>query len=227
MKAILKTRSLVMRYLRPAGFYWLATRDLHPISDKFGFDRGTPIDRFWIEGFLGSNKGSIKGDCLEITDNTYTREFGNNISRSDVLDINKSNKSATIFGDLRNLNMIRDNTYDCVILTHVLGIIDDYHAAISEIFRILKPGGTLLATVSCFSPVYDPSANLWRFTPAGAKYVFEKYFFPVNLTIKSYGNVFAGQCFWAGMSQEELSRQELEYNDPRFPCIVAIKAVKV
>ncbi len=221
-------RSKVFLRLRPSKKYWLATKNLKPLSKKFGFDRGTPIDRFWIESFLKENKKHIKGVCLEIGDNIYILKFGQRkVITSDILDIDRKNEKANIIGDLRNLKkVIKDNTYDCIILTHVLGMIDDYHSAISELKRILKPGGTLLLTTSCFSPAYSVKTNFWRFTTASARYVFEKHFSKNSLKVKSYGNVLAGQCFWVGMSQEELTRDQLEYNDPHFPCVVAVYAIK-
>jgi SAM-dependent methyltransferase len=198
-----------------------------PLSTKFGFDRGTPIDRYWIETFLKDRKTLIKGRVLEITDSTYTKRFGENrVTGADVLDINMKNKQATIYGDLRNLRkVVRDNTYDTIILTHVLGMIDNIDGALGEVYRILKPGGTLLVTSSCMGPIYDANTNFWRFTPAGARYLFAKQF-GKKVTVSSYGNVFSGQAFWTGMAQEELTHKELNYNDPRYPCIVAVVAKK-
>jgi glycosyltransferase involved in cell wall biosynthesis len=39
-----------------------------PISQDFGFDRGTPIDRHYVEDFLTRNSGDIKGRVLEVGD---------------------------------------------------------------------------------------------------------------------------------------------------------------
>lgn len=225
--ALFTLRAVIMRIIRPNSTYWLATRSLEPISMKFGFDRGTPIDRFWIEQFLQKNGRDIAGKCLEVTDNDYTKRFGGTqVTVSDVLDINRKNPKATIYGDLRKLTSVKSNQYDCVILTHVLGIIDDYEAAVSELYRILKPGGVLLLTVSALSPTRDLELNYWRFTMASAAYLLSKFFKKKNVHVGSYGNVFAGQCFWVGMAQEELTREELEYNDPRFQCVVTVRAVK-
>src|SRR4051794_37443694 len=47
-----------------------------PISTVFGFDRGTPIDRYYIETFLSKNADDIRGRVLEIGDNSYTVRFG-------------------------------------------------------------------------------------------------------------------------------------------------------
>ena len=53
----------------------LATYRLQ-LSRDFGFDRGTPIDRYYIESFLSTHASDIRGHVLEVADNTYTRRFG-------------------------------------------------------------------------------------------------------------------------------------------------------
>lgn len=216
-----------MKRIKPSDKYFLATRSLKPLSNKFGFDRGKPIDRYYIEKFLEENKKMIKGRCLEIVDNSYTLKFGGKrVTKSDVLDNNPKNSQANICGDLRNLTMIDNNTYDCLIITQTLGMIDDYEAAIKECHRILKPNCSLLVTVSSIGPVWDLEYSIWRFTVAACQYVFGKYFKQNSLIVKSYGNVLVGQCFWVGMSMEEMTTEELEFNDPHFPCIITVKAVK-
>ncbi len=226
IKITASIRAIVMRKIKPKDRFFLATRSLKPISTKFGFDRGKPIDRYYIEKFLNVNKGLIKGSCLEIVDNLYTLKYGKDkVSKSDVLDNNFKNKLANIHGDLRKLDIVPDNKYDCLIITHTLGMVDDYEAAIRECLRILRPGGNLLVTLSCFSPVYD-KYTMWRFTANAAKYVFSKYFRREKLIVKSYGNVLSSQCFWVGLATEELTKEELDFNDPRFPCIVTVVATK-
>jgi hypothetical protein len=51
-------------------------RRTEPISRDFGFVRGGPVDRYYIEGFLSRHAGDIAGRVLEIGDDTYTRRFG-------------------------------------------------------------------------------------------------------------------------------------------------------
>lgn len=220
-------RAYTMKMIKPKENYFLATKSVKPLSNKFGFDRGEPIDRYYIEKFLQENKNLIKGTCLEIGDNRYTKKFGENrVFKSDVLDIDKKNKKANKIANLKNLKSIKSNTYDCLVITHVLGMIDDYNLAISEMKRVLKKGGALLVTVSSFSPSFDIKYNFWRFTQTGAQYSFNKHFEKKNVQVFTFGNVLSGQCFWVGMAQEELKKQELDYNDPHFPCIIAVKAIK-
>tara|TARA_B100000073_G_scaffold239944_1_gene201023 strand:- start:1271 stop:1765 length:495 start_codon:yes stop_codon:yes gene_type:complete len=45
-----------------------------------------------------------------------------------------------------------ENSFDLVICSEVLEHLDDYHAAIDEIYRVLKPGGKFLPSVPSFWP---------------------------------------------------------------------------
>ena len=51
-------------------------RRVRPISPNFGFDRGKPLDRRYIEDFLSHNAQDIRGHVLEVADNAYTLKFG-------------------------------------------------------------------------------------------------------------------------------------------------------
>ncbi len=220
-----KIRSVLMRVLIPSSRYFLAVRDVKPISTKFGFDRGTPIDRYYIEQFMSQNSHLVKGHCLEIVENTYTKKYGRGkVVSSDILDNNQKNRNATIVADLRDLDSLPKNKYDCLIITQTFGMIDEYEKAIRECRKILKKGGALLATVSFFSPILE-KGSLWRFTPQGAELIFSKIFGERNVEVSTFGNVMSSQCFWVGMATEELTKKELDHNDPRFPCIITIKAI--
>ncbi|MBP7927522.1 methyltransferase domain-containing protein [Patescibacteria group bacterium] len=232
LDTIRKIRSHVVRTLKPAAGYYIfgeQKRSLQPLSFIYGFDRGKPIDRYYIESFMDENKELIKGVCLEITDNDYTVKYGGDkVTKSDALDIDTNNKQATIYGDLRNLDGIADNTYDCMIVTQTFVMIDDFHKAVAECYRVLKPGGALLVTMPCLGRVGKGTGHnqFWRFTKTSCEYIFGKAFGKENVESKTYGNVFAGQCFWVGMASDELTKDELAYMDPEYPVIVATKAIK-
>src|SRR5713226_1838949 len=91
-------RRRLRRLVRPA---WLGTlRRLTPLSDSWGFDRGMPVDRFYIEHFLEQHRQDIRGRVLEIRDSTYTNRFGTHVEQRDVLDVNPTNSQATFIADL-------------------------------------------------------------------------------------------------------------------------------
>lgn len=232
-KTFLKTSFLKISFLK-ASLRFGSLRRLTPVSNIYGFDRGTPIDRYYIENFLHENKGSIKGDVLELLNDHYTQKFGGkNVRNADVLDIDTSNRSATIYADLRSPGKLPENRYDCIILTQVLQFIDDVDAAVASAHKMLKPGGTLLCTlpsVSRIDCVAKEAGDYWRFTKASAVYLFTKHFNAENskatLEISSFGNVFVAICFLEGIALEEIKKKELDYVDPNFPLIICVKAVK-
>lgn len=230
MYAILrKFRILLTRTFIPKASYFLfrsPTRSLKPLSDHFGYDRGTPVDRYYIEEFLEQNSRMITGICLEIHDTAYIQKFGQGVVQADALDVDSRNKQAKIIANLKHMSQLSDNTYDCLVVTHTLGMIDDFQAAIRECYRILKPGGAMLVTLAAFNKVEYPDSNFWRFTTASAKYAFGQVFNPAQVTVASYGNVFAGQAFWVGAAQEDLTSRELAYNDPAYPIVISVVAQK-
>ena len=224
-----KVRASVVLAIKPKNGYFLApTRSVDPLSKKYGFDRGMPIDRYYIEKFMLDSQDVIKGNCLEVTDTKYITMFGGGkVTHADALDINTNNKTATIYGDMRNLSNIASNTYDCLIITQTFVMIDDSESAIKECWRILKPGGYILVTMPCLSPCWNVNNHTWRWTRASGEYLFKKFFPSDILEVNTYGNVLSGQAFWVGMAAEELSQKELDHNDQFFPVTVCIKARKV
>ena len=218
-------RAPIMRTVKPMDNYFVS-QSMEPISIHYGFDRGTPIDRIYIEQFLSDNKKLIRGRTLEVVDNTYTKKFGGKkVIKSEVIDNDSNSKVATIIADLRKMDNVASNSFDCVIVTHTFGMMFDFEKAIKECYRILKPGGVLLVTMSCFSPIYsNDDTNFWRFTPASAKHFFGKYF--KNLKVETLGNCLTGYSFWVGLAAEELRADAFRFNDKRFPCIVTVAAGK-
>ncbi len=217
------------RIFRPRAVY-LLWPGKKPISRVYGAERGQLIDRYYIEKFLAKNKDAIFGKVMEIQDDRYTATFGEDrVTKADILDIDRKNKRATIYGDLRKLTNVTNSQYDCLILTQVLHLIDDMDSAISECKRILKPGGTLLVTVPTISRI-DVAAGVkgdfWRLTSASAQYLFGKHFSKEKLVIEEWGNVVSGMGFWVGLAREELSPEELSAKDENFPCVITIRATR-
>lgn len=209
---------------------WENLRSLEPISKKFGLDRGTPIDRIYIEDFLFKNKHYINGVCLEISENTYSKKFGENITKFEILHATDSNKSATIIGDLTNLASLPEKYVDCFICTQTYNFIFDFRKAIEGSYKLLKDNGTLLASVSGISQIskYDMDrwGDYWRFTTKSLNLVFNDVFGENNFELVTYGNVLTSISFLNGISAEELTNEELFTNDDEFQLIICIKAHK-
>ncbi len=110
-------------------------------------------------------------------------------------------------------------------------MIYEARAAVRQLYRILKPGGVLLATTHGISKVCrqegrDPWGEYWRFTSQSARRLFAEVF-PVELvTVSAYGNVKAAVAFLHGVSAGELTRAHLDYHDPDYEVLITIRAVR-
>lgn len=205
---------------------WLNLRSVKPISQVYGLDRGTPIDRYYIDNFLSENKKFIKGTVLEIAENKYSKKFGSGVKNFEILFVNDSNKKATIIGDLTNTKTLPENKIDCFICTQTLNFIYDYKKAIKGIKHLLKPNGIALITVSGIAQIsrydMDKWRDYWRFTTKSAHDIFAEGFEDENIKVDFYGNVLSTVAFLEGISKEELTNDELNYKDENYQMLITI-----
>lgn len=199
---------------------------VRPVSQGYGFSRGTPVDRFYIERFLQRHAAEIRGRALEVADPKYCRRFGTGVTQQDVLNAAPS-PEATLVGDLGTPGVLPDNAFDCMVITQTLQYVFDLRSALAQIHRALKPGGTILATVPAISPVDHADWQwYWLFTGHSVRKLFEDAFGTGNVDIDICGNAFAATCFVQGIAQEDIGAAWLEPNDPMFPVCITVKATK-
>jgi SAM-dependent methyltransferase len=198
-----------------------------PLSEFWGVDRGFAIHRYYLEKFLKEFQSDIKGHSLEFQEDAYTSRFGGSaVAKLDIIHLDDSNPNATLIADLTKPNEIPANIFDCIICTHVLHVIFELESAVSELYRILKPGGVLLAAVPHVS-MCDPNYHeLWRFTPEGLHKVLANVFTTENVIVRAYGNSLTAAGEIRGLVSHEFTKAELEYNDPRFAVEVCARARK-
>jgi glycosyltransferase involved in cell wall biosynthesis len=202
-------------------------RRLSPFSRRFGLERGQPVDRYYVESFLATHTDSVRGRVLEIGDDAYSKRFGaNRITRQDVLHVVPDYPGATITADLANAPQIPSAAFDCIILTQTLHYIFDLRAAVATLERILKPGGTILATLPGISQICrdqeDPESDCWRFTASSAKRLFRSHFPNASVQVATYGNVLSAATFLYGLPASALTRRELDHHDPDYQLTVSV-----
>ena len=206
-----------------------------PLSTEFGYDRGGPVDRYYIEGFLQRESESIRGRVLEIGGNDYTLQFGGKrVTQSDVLHVEEGNPIATFIGDLSHAPHIPDGLFDCILLVQTLHLIYDFKGALQTCHRLLKPGGTLLLTVPYITSIDHGEWKktwYWAFTDKVMKKLMEEVFSAGQgtaggLEVKSYGNVYAATAFLQGMGLPEVNKKKLDHHDEHFQVVISVKAIK-
>ena len=205
---------------------------IKPFRPTFGSGYGQCIDRYYIEKFLAAHQADVCGRVLEVADDSYTRLFGGaKVVRSDVLHVRPDNPQATIVADLTCADeAIPSEVFDCIILTQTLEVIYDVRAALRTLYRILKPGGVMLATFPGIRNIsrhdMESWGEYWRFTTLSASKLFGEVFPPRELTVQAYGNILTAVAFLHGLVSQELSEEELEYCDPDYELLVVVRAVK-
>jgi SAM-dependent methyltransferase len=199
---------------------------LEPVSRQFGFERGKPVDRWYIERFLNGHRPDIRGAVLEVAESTYTQWYGDGeVTKSDVLH-REGNDDSTIVGDLTTGEGLPQHAYDCFICTQTLPFIYDVHAAVRGMANVLKPGGVLLATVPGMSQVSRDDkrdwGDWWRFTSQGTQRLFEEAF--EHVETEAHGNVLSAAAFLYAYAAEELAEAELEHRDPDYELLITVRA---
>lgn len=199
-----------------------------PLGDDYGFDRGTPLDRWYIERFLAQHREAIRGSVLEVGDPKYTAQFGQGrVSTATIVDVDSANPQATLIADLTEPGSLAVEAYDCVILTEVLHLVASPGLCIENCGAALRGGGSLLVTVPALkrvSPTH-PRSDFWRFTPPGLELLFHRHW-QGPVSISSFGNLRVCVGFLLAHVVEELEEDDLALNDERFPLTVAAYAQK-
>jgi SAM-dependent methyltransferase len=211
------TAQAVRRGLPGSRVHWGNINAQAPFSDFWGWDRGLPVDRYYIEQFIAANIAWLKGSALEVQSPQYTGRV-DTVEETTVLDIDDGNARATLVADLNQPDSLPAAAFDCVVLTQTLQYTDPT-VALRNVGRCLKPHGRAIVTVPCLSRV-DPEApdvDMWRWTPAGLRRAVEQA--GLRGTVEGHGNSLAAAAFMLGLSVEDVGRGRLALNDNAYPVI--------
>jgi hypothetical protein len=194
-------------------------RRLRPFSGRYGYDRGTPIDRYYTEQFLSRHADRVRGNVLEVKDDDYTRRFGRSV-RPFVVDVDGSNPEA----DLNVPGSLPIEFFDCV-MTQIPQLLSP-EKALGKVWASTAPGGALLLTVPSLGRLdpHDQATDCWRWPPNGLAKLLSRV--EIRASVSGDGNVLACVSALWGLSVQDLSAEELDFNDPRFPLVACAYAEK-
>jgi len=202
---------------------WISLRTTRPRSTNFGYDRGTPIDRFYLDQFLLECSGDVRGDVLEVKSPGYADRFGSGVATVDVLDVDRGNTNATVVADLAEPDSLPASAYDCFLLMQTLQYVTRPEVALANAWQTLRPGGVLLLTVPSTQMIETWLPDLWRFTPGGVAKLVEHTCVGAEPEIRGYGNALACSAFLLGLAAQELRRDHLRELDPAFPVVTCAR----
>lgn len=202
---------------------WGNLRRTTPFSPTYGFERGTPVDRYYLHGFLRAHGDLITGDVLEVQSSTFTSQFGHDCTRTDTFDVIPL-FSPTYLCDLAHSEAVLPSAaYDCLLLPNTVQHLRELDACLRNAYRVVKPGGVILATAACFIPLTgDTLPDYWRLSPAGWSEKLAGQWPGSELVVTGHGNCLVATAAQMGLAAEELTGAELDANDPRFPVLTTI-----
>ncbi len=205
---------------------------MRPVDGSYGRGRGLPIDRYYGERFIAANAAVIGGDVLEVGDDRYTRAHGGGRVRSSaVLHAEEGNAQATLVGDLASgRGLPEEPAFDCVILYDTLQYIYDVPAAVATAHRLLRPGGSVLATFNGIAQIsrydYEHFGEYWRPTDLAVGRVFAERFGFENVTVATHGNVLAACALLYGLAAEDIGARRLDHHDPDYQVCITLRATR-
>jgi len=146
-------------------------------------------DRYLLKQQIKRYSHYIKGKVLDVGAGEFSR-YRNLFKCEEYIkmDIKKS-ENIDVIGNAENIPF-KDETFDAIVCTQVLGDINNIYKAVQEFYRVLKPKGIVLLTESLMNEMHDEPHDYWRFTKFGLKHLFKKAGFKI-IAIDQRGSFFS------------------------------------
>lgn len=211
---------------------WGSFRRTTPAGSESGSNPALAfsVGRYYSESFLYRHRQCIRGSVLEIGDKGYSQSLcDEKIGEVAFVPFGKSGREQLLFSELKKYNDHRSGSFDCIILLQVLNSIYDMKPLLKSVYGLLKPGGVLLATLPGIGPFGSTLATgkgYWYFTRVSARSLFAEVFPAPGIAAEAYGNVLAAMAALHGLPATELLADELDFHDPAYPLIIAVRALK-
>jgi len=130
--------------------------------------------------WLGSRAHEVRGDLLDLgAGNQPFRAWYEGLASSVVAVDATPAPGINVLAYATRLPFA-DECFDTVLCTSVLEHVDSPEAAISEAYRVLRPGGRILITVPFMYPTHEAPYDFWRTTHYGLRSVLERHGFDVE-----------------------------------------------
>ena len=218
-RAVTRIRRLVRGLEAPQ---WGNLRRTAPFSTRYGFERGTPIDRYYLHRFLAAHADAIAGNVLEVQTDGYTKRFGRGVRSAETFDIVPDFHPTYICDLAESAGVLPDSAYDCVLLPNTLQHLRELDACLHHARRVVRPGGVILASAAGFVPLTDDAPDYWRLSPDGWRVVLGRAWRGCDVVVTGYGNCLAAVAAQYGLAVEELTQAELDRHDPRYPVLTTV-----
>jgi len=201
---------------------WGNLRRLKPFSNSHGWDRGTPLDRYYVDRFFARHSAEITRDVLEIDRNIYSRRYGHDLRAMHSVDIDPRSEPTFLCDLAHSEDIIPSDSYDCVLLPCTLHHFRELEGCLKNVLRVVRPGGVILATCAGAVRLDAEEIDFWHPTPAGWRILLQQTWAGCEVVVEGEGNCLAIVAFNLGLAYEELKPEELDYKDGLYPVVTTV-----
>jgi SAM-dependent methyltransferase len=124
-------------------------------------------------------------------DMPYKNIILNKVNRYDTIDVERRVPDVKFLGDIHNMDVLKDKSYDTAVCLEVLEHVQNPFKALEEIYRILRKDGYLILSVPHLSRLHEEPHDYFRYTKYGLRSSIENAGFKI-LSITPSGGLF---CF--------------------------------
>ena len=203
---------------------WGDLKRRFPICHQFGFTRGTPVDRYYLDKFISEIRHQVVGSVLEIGGVLQNKEIYQLSLATEYQTLELVFRpGVTVVGDAHDSTVIMPESVDTILLFNVLEHCHNPWVVVQNIHSWLRVGGKCFCLVPNAQKLHSGPKDYWRPLPDGMKQLFQD-FSEYNLHI--YGNPLTVLASFMGVAAEELSTQDLDDFHPDYPVSTCIAALK-
>ena len=128
------------------------------------------IPRTRIDAFLQAHRSDKKTLDIGSGHGPYDHYFPHRVS----VDI-EPGQGVDHVADAHDLLRFDDGSFEVVLATAVLEHLHTPQQAINEMYRVLKPGGSVILTTRFIFPLHNIPGDYWRFTRYGLERLFRDF----------------------------------------------------
>ena len=139
------------------------------LGKRIGRALSAKLTRITLDRFIEAHASAERTLDIGAQHGPYAGFFPNRVA----LDI-RPGAGVQIIGDAQGLG-IADDAFDVVLCTEVLEHLPEPQRAVDEMFRVLRPGGTLLLTTRFLFPIHDAPHDYFRFTKYGLRHLLRRF----------------------------------------------------
>jgi SAM-dependent methyltransferase len=147
------------------------------------------------------------------------------VAQSHTVDINPQFQT-TYVCDLAQADAIPSGWYDCFLAPNTLQHLAELEPALKTMLRVVKPGGTILASAAALLPLIPEGGDYWRLSAEGWRLILGQQWAGCDVSVEARGNCLVALAAMHGLAHEELTTEELDAHDPRYPVLITIRCRK-